>query len=261
MQTIVKGTFLPQAQNISWEFDPQTGYLILSDYKGSNQQLMLNLQQDFVRAGIACKLTYHQGDTATLEVHDSTQQYTIDVWQIVGNEERRDLFIHPNARALLTDPDMIASIRQHLENNDKSSDAFPDDPSDILFPVRGTLIESYYEMYQGGQTEYQHAQYVLRHTTNVANRWPRNIADIGVDNIYTTAELLSETQNSGLWVFPLPYPMAFEIANILPAPAVDGYLWGWLKTAPTKTTAANNRMDITTEYILEQWPTSVYAPF
>ncbi len=109
-----------------------------------------------------------------------------------------------------------------------------------------------------GSTDYQRQQYVLRHTTNVSNRWQTNVSDFNVDYIYSTGSLLSECQNTGLWILPLPARLAFKIGQI-PVPQFrDNYFWGWKKGASTETTAANNRIDISTEFVLEQWSVDYY---
>src|SRR5690606_6075756 len=106
--------------------------------------------------------------------------------------------------------------------------------------------------------EYASYNYVLRHTTNVSNRWNVNIADINVNRLYTTAQLLSEAQNAGLWNYPLPPRLAYKI-NAIAVPTVQsGYLWSWLKSASSEASAANNRVNIVTEYALDQWSTDLY---
>lgn len=258
-QTVIKrGDPTPFLQDLVYEFDPQRGHITRLFLRGASQTLMSNLRQDYVRNGIACRLTYHQGDTASLETEDSTQQYTLDTWQIVGNEESRDGLSHPTVLALCSD-DQIALIRQHLNNEDKSSDVF--DTGGDLNALQGTAIPRFYSLQQRGSTEYRHGQYVLRHVTNAPSRWNSNIADFGVDQIYTPAQLLTEVQDSGLWIYPLPARLAYKIGHI-PIPTFQaGYQWGWLKGASTETTAANNRIEIATEYVLEQWSTDYYAPY
>jgi hypothetical protein len=257
-----RGTLLALLQSETWDFDPARGYIHRLTYKGASQGLMLALQQDYVRAGIACRLVYNQGGTATFEVEDATMQYTIDVWQLLGNEESRDGLTHPNLAAAIIangdDPDkLIASARQHLEQKD-------DPPS--LFAVGGDFhfapaaLQRFYSLQTRGSTEYWRGQYVLRHTTNAPNRWDSNIADFGVDRIYTPAQLLSEVQNSGLWIVPLPGRLAYKLASIPTPTFLSDYQWGWKKGASTETTAANNRVEIATEYVLEQWSTDYYAP-
>lgn len=263
MSVTIRGSLLPFLQRETWDFDPTRGYLHYQDWKGASQAQMLLLQQDYVRQGIACRLVYEQGDSATLAIDDSTYAYTIDSWEIVGNEESRDALAHPNlVNAIIASGDdpnhVIALMRSNLQNDEDPNVVF--EPGGDLFGTTAE-VEFFYNLQIKGSTEYRRQQYVLRHKTNVPCRYTVNIADFGIDQIYTTAQLLTEVQNVALWVFPLPSRMAYKIANIpIPTPQ-SRYLWGWLKSASTETTAAHNRVDITTEYTLEQWSTDYYAPF
>jgi hypothetical protein len=254
----IRGSLLPFLQDTAYDFDPTRGYIFRLNYKGASQQQMLNLQQDYVRNGIACRLIFHQGDAASLEVEDSTQQFTLDVWQLLANEESRDGLSHPVLLNYL-DEDDIALMRQHLENNDEIVDVFTG--SGDLAAFNGTPVPGFYELQQRGATDYRRGNYVLKHTTNAPNRWTSNIADVGVDQIYTPAQLLSEVQDSGLWINPIPGRLAYKIANIPTQGPESEYLWGWLKSGSTETTAANNRIEISTEYTLELWSIQYYAPY
>lgn len=266
MSPTLRGTLLPQLQNEGWDFDPAHGFVYDSNWRGMSRVQMLAKQQDYVRNGIACRLEYNQGDTATLIIHDSTQQYTIDTWQILGNEISLDLLSSPaliNYIAGVGGTAIVGTIigvmRENLSNDF--------DPA-VLFGMGGelmgwenTIVERTYKRKLFGQTDYDRARYVLRHTTNVSNRWDVNVADNGVDSIYTPSQLISEVTNPFFWAYPLPGRLQYKISNI-PAPtAQTGYLWGWLKFGSTETTAANNRIDIATEYTLEQWSTDDYAIF
>ena len=259
----LRGDIAPQLQQEVYDWDPARGYVFRAKYKGASQAQMLALQNGYINLGIASRLTFNQGDTAEIEADDSTQSYLIDTWQILGNEESRDGLSHPALisallAASVVPENVIASARQHIENND--------DPV-ALFAVGGDFygspaaLKRFYNLQVRGSTEYRHAQYVLRHTTNAPCRWRTNIADVGIDKIYTTSELLTETQDAGLWVYPMPGRLAYKISAI-PAPASQAaYLWGWLKGGSTETTSSNNRIDITTEYVLEQWSTDYYLPY
>ncbi len=261
---IKRGSLLPFLQQETWDFDPTRGYLHQEDYKGAGRGAMLSLQQDYVRAGIACRLVYHQGDTASLETDDATQQYTIDSWQMLGNAQSRDGFSHPSviaAAATAVDPALVfLAMRIGIENGDSfasiESGPFDDMPSDSI-----ALLEREYNRQINGQTEYEHGQYVLVHETNAPARWDVNIADFGVNQNYTTAQLLSEVQDASLWIYPLPDRLAYKIANLSADPFQPFYQWGWVKSRSTEANAANNRINIRTEYVLENWSVDRYPPY
>lgn len=257
---IFRGSFANFLQWETFDFDPQRGFIYRAEFRGIGQANMLALQAQYVAAGIAHRMR-EQFDVFTLEAEDATQAYTIDTWQVVGNEESRDGFSHPKLingiTAASDDPDtIVAAMRQHLENGESTTQAF-DDPDSDLFLAPG-IARKFYSLAVRGSDQYRHGQYVLRHTTNAPNRWSVNISDAGIDQIYTPSQLLTEVQDTSQWFFPLPGRLAYKISAI-PVPTFQtDYLWGWLKGASTETTAANNRVDITTEYILEQWPSTTY---
>jgi hypothetical protein len=262
LQQQLRGSLFPFLQSEAWDFDPTRGYLHIYDFKGASPDLMLAQQQDIVRGNIACRLTFEQGGNARLDVTDSTMQYTIDVWQIVGNMENRDALSNP-----LFLPDvtsnfgvLLAAIRQHLADQD-SADVVSQDPAFAeLNDNDFAQLLRVYTMLLAGQTEYRREQYVVRHTTNCSNVFPVNIADTGIGRIYTPADFFSEAQDSGLWILPLPSNMAYALANVPSPLPIPFYLWGFLKGSPTRTSSPNNRVDIVTEYTLEHWSVDEYEP-
>ncbi len=260
--TVKRGSLFPQGQRTVVKFDPQTGITVKNAFNGAGQAEMQALFLDMIRAGIASEITY-ENDKASLETSDSTEQTTLDTWQILGNVESVDGLSHPTLLDLLNDAS-IARLRKALSEN------LP--PSEIGFSSGGfsdsekAIINRFYTLQQRGSTDYRRAEYVLRHTTNAPNGYSVNIADIGVNMIYSPAKLLSEIQNSSLWTLPCPPRLAFKIANIpaiVPPDPSEGvnYFWGWLKSPSTETTAANNRIDISTEYTLELWSTDYYEVY
>ena len=258
-QPIFRGDFINHLQWETFDFDPQRGFIYRAEFRGIGQVAMLALQAQYVAAGIANRLT-ERFDVFTMEAEDATQAYTIDTWQIVGDEESRDGLSHPllynSLVALSLDAyKIIASARAHLEANDDPTALFASGGDFYGSPA---ILQKFYDLQVRGEDGYFHDRYVLRHTTNAPNRWSVNVSDVGIDQIYTTSQLLTEVQDGTQWIFPLPGRLAYKIGAI-PAPTFQtDYLWGWLKRGSTETSAANNRVDITTEYKLEQWPSGTY---
>ena len=280
--TLVKGNPLPQVRKLRYKQDPQRGWTGYYDYDGADQNAMADLQGDFIAAGCESELTW-ENDKASLTVTDSSGQFTIDSWEVVGNNETRDLFSHPQFVNYIVQiessstpsyqlGDIVADLRAALESNQTATAAFdpgagntPENSPNPLAIYAGTVVSDFYTRYLQGSTGYKAAQYVLRHKTNVSNRWQVNISDIGIDQLYTPAQFFSEVTNSGLWIFPLPGRLVYKLMAI-PDPTTpyltsQNFLWSWLKEASTETTAANNRVDITTEYSLDLWDAEIYTPF
>lgn len=254
MTTFKRGSSFPIPQGFTYDFDPQRGETYHEDHRGISLEQMQAKYGDYVNAGIACRLTYHHG-IASLDVEDSSQAFTVDTWEIVGNDLSIDIFSNPKINGLISDEQM-AAILGFLTEDATPAEAF----ADPALTSASAIVRRYYSMHQRGTTDYRRAQYVLRHTTNAPSRWNSNVSDVGVEKIYTTAQLLSETQNSGLWIYPMPGRLGYKVANI-PTLSAANYQWGWLKAPSTETTTANNRINITTEYCLELWSTDLYTAF
>lgn len=273
-ESFFKGAANPQDQKWTYKYSPVHGFNTVYEYRGLSQGQMYLLFQDFIRNGIESELVYEH-DTAYLSANDSTSEYTLDTWQIVGSSESKSLFAHPSMLQVAT-PDQITQMRSYLEANVPASSVFTDEqpcgPTGIdgpcpgldaidLTDLFGTYADFLYELIAGGQSEYRIANYVLRHTTNVSNQWQSNVADFGVNQIYTPAQLLSEISSAALWILPCPARLQYKISNIPSLPFVENFQWGWLKSPSTETSAANNRVDITTDYALDLWSTIVYPPY
>lgn len=117
-----------------------------------------------------------------------------------------------------------------------------------------------YQRAQAGQDVFFADQYTLRHTTNASNRGYYNVADSNVNAIYTQAQFFSEISNSGLWIFPAPTEIIGALNSIFTGlgTAPTNYLKGALKGGSSRVTAANNRVNIVTEYKLFNWSTDDY---
>lgn len=271
-ETLVKGSWYPQLQLQRAKFDPLRGWSYQYRWKGANQTLMLPVFEDCANAGMACDCTFEK-DIAILEVSDSTSEYTIDSWEIHANEEVRDLFSHPDIVQAMGDTigygqpstDAFTAIREALAASDTVAQLA------ALPALAGTeaifdFITEFYQLYQQGTTGFRRQQYVLKHKTNVSNRWSVNIADYGIDQIYSPAQLISEVTNPSLWIFPMPGRLVYKLLNI-PIP-VDAsfiesanYQWGWLKSGSTEITEGLNRVNIETDYVLELWNLDIYPSY
>lgn len=114
--------------------------------------------------------------------------------------------------------------------------------------------------YFRGRTNFLKGKYTLRHTTNAPSDFGANQADFNVENIYTIAQLLTECQSTSLWYLPLPGYLAYKILSYpVPANMPPNYIWGALKQGSGAVTAARNRVEITTEYLIDACPMHTYG--
>jgi hypothetical protein len=113
-----------------------------------------------------------------------------------------------------------------------------------------------------GQTEYESPSYVLRHTSYCSPGALYNTSIAYTQQIYTTAQLLSEV-GSG-WTYNLPPRLYSKIAGIpqqYAAPdEANFYQWGFLKKITQETVLSNFMVEVHTEYALALWSTLRYLP-
>lgn len=275
---IKTGSLQPFEQWIESDFSQAHGFIVKQAFHGVSIAQMQALQQDYVRAGISCSFRIEKG-LCILTIEDSTQQFSLDTWQLVGSEDSISGLSHPILLNLISDnavawiiscisnPNQLEAstsgpttqnqiidqiIAQNTELNDLSSAN-----QEIVFDFIGDQMR--------GQTDFRQSQYVLRHSSNVPNNWviAAGLFQANVNCIYTAGLLGAEISNTA-WSPPCPnliYQVAVNIPNPYPATNADtaGYLWGWLKSTPTYTLAANNRIDISNDYTLALWNADYYA--
>ena len=264
--TILKGFPYPNCIKQSVKFNPTTGYIGEYEFDGASQKAMLVLFNKYVASGCSPEITYAD-DVATMHVEDPTFEFVLDTWEIAGNAISMDGLSNPNLASVLgSQPnDYYAYLRQQLENDGKPSEVGGYFSKTLHFSDPATAtVQQFYQLQQAGSAEFESNNYVLRHSTNVSNQYQTNVADFGVDTIYSPAQLLTEASDSALWLLPLPPRLIYKLAVIpVPAPQAN-YLWGWLKSSSTENNAANNRVDIKTDYKLALWsiaPNGYYNPF
>lgn len=222
-----------------------------------------------------------------------------DKWEISVDQEKPDLCENPNFRSFFSGLDSawasttgrpnsvsetyfsalrsVASsdnatwsgLRAKLDatkllnvNGDEVATSPPNASVNAIIGVVGIYpnLLKFVDDYLRGSNVFVRGKYVLRHTTNAPSDYSANIADYGVEKIYSIAQLLTEVQSSALWILPLPGYLAYKI-NTYAAPTSmpASYQWGALKLRSGATTAALGRIDITTEYLIDAWPVHTYG--
>jgi len=269
---IYRGTRTPLYQRLRRETSPTTGVLETHEWSGIGDVEMLALEQTYIAAGFAVTFENRFG-TFTLtargiQTGGNALANTIDVWEIASDDEIVSSLKNPRNVAAIPAGylELIARALKDGVTIAEASVSLEEDTGDTYSPIitDSAAAVRLYKRLQTGSDGYLDSKYTLRHTTNVDNRYGINIADLNVNRIYTTAQLLSETQNTSSWVFPLPGRLAYKI-NALSSDFIarygtlSNYQWGWLKGASRENTSANNRVNIVTDYKFFNWSTDEYA--
>lgn len=260
MSVYLKGTLVPQRQRLRERWSPSGGFNQDLEWKTFSESQIRSLAALCAANGYEYELVNQHGVWTLIALSSGngaggTPEVTIDTWEIGAPRKSIDVKLHPLTQDIINNSgDASAVIRGMKQALDDPTLAYADiddlDPVDsgdeaIFFALLDTM--------RAGATSYYQTGYVLKHTTNVSNRYAANIADIGVDRFYTTAQLLSEVQDVSAWVYPLPGRLAYKILDFTSEMAsrygsAHNHSWGWLKFGSSENTVANNRVNIVTEY-------------
>lgn len=277
----LRGDLAPKEQSRTYKWSPTNGGRVVSTFRNFDEDLMNEKAAEFEAAGVSYELTVAH-DVCTLVTQDpngsggtgGADSTVVDSWQIVANNTSPALDFNPVVYSgILSEVGSDTAVRDRLNLLRESARGNIVKVGTTAYTTaefRAYLIAQsdpycarILDYLIGDVNSYASADYVLRHTTNVSNRWNSNVSDAYVLRVYSTAELLSEVQDSGLWVYPLPGRLAYKI-NALSSSLIADYgsrtyqAWGWLKQPSTESTAANNRVDINTEYWFQRWSTDFY---
>lgn len=273
MATTLRGTKSPLLQWFESNFDPTSGYTYGQEYRGFDYDQMVALGNSFTALGVSAKLRYQSGE-AVLTLNDATGTVVVDKWEVGVDEERPSIFENPLFMGTISGAadrsTLLTLMRNALQNGDPlnnswnalvtpNADGTPSAFTTASNGVNLAILKEYFDDYNLGVTNYIRGKYRLRHTTNAPARWNANIADFNVERAYTIAQLLAETQNKTLWVLPLPGYLAYKILNYAIPQARTNYAFGAFKLRSNATTAAYNRVEITTEYIIDNINTNLYS--
>jgi hypothetical protein len=288
---IKKGTLGPFQKPYTLRFDPRSGQTLKLKNLG-NTAALLSLVALAQSQGATGDFTVDPV-LSTLETETPIQgitingvaiaEYVFDQWEIETNESSESVFGDPRVQANISSNDRAviaraiadrcslgqAASRIGLGTNDQGNPGdniganWPSPVTTFVAPTAGQSLQLYNEMMKM-QDAWGPFTYVLRHTSNTNAQSTYNVADNNVNQIYTTAQLLSEVQSGFLWTYPIPSRLVTKILNIPVQYAETNeaayYLWGWKKSASREQINAQFRVDIVTEYVLALWSTIRYAP-
>ena len=122
-------------------------------------------------------------------------------------------------------------------------------------------LRQYFDAYNLGVTNFLRGKYKLRQTSNIPARWNVSVADFNVERIYTISQLIAECTGGG-FIYPLPNYLSYKILNFVPdnvAAWTPYYTWGALKEKSDAQTAVNNRVEIVTEYLIDNINQNLYS--
>lgn len=256
MADVINGTLGPIRQPDRVEFTPQNGRQTWAVYQSADSALITSAREGYETSGQTCR-SYGDGAVFTVEVlqgnEDSENTALQDTWAVVANELQRG---DKQSAAWLALP--VADQQDIVTQFDAGKK-----PSETGYAV-DSLKHFFFKRMFYNSDSFSTSQYVLRHTTIASPDYAANASDESVESLYTTAQLISEITNSGLWVNPCPGRLVSKIESI-PVPAdvnaddANFYVWSWRKLPSTEETQPDGNISINTEYWLGMWPSPHYA--
>jgi len=273
---VLRGTLQPQLQKWVGKYSPTSGFTYEQEFKGLSAELMQIVANDYANTGCSYTLTSQFG-VATLATEDTRGNITLDTWEIGVSQTLISIFKNPLTIASMSAVELafLAWTYEIGNNADATEEAFNASYTGQTYGGSFTLpsvssSSAFWRLYERifvfKEDSAFFDQYTLRHTTNVSNRYPSNIADTNKNCIYTPAQFYAEVQSTDYWLFPMPQAFVNVLAsNTAPTPPGSStmnygkYLWGYLKGGSPRTTAANNRSNIVTEYKQFLWSTDTYG--
>lgn len=276
MTPIVNGSLAKQFVSKSIKFDPSSGKTVVTQWVGANDvtkgeagNALIGYAKSLETIGGVSYELKIEGAKSTLTETASDEastgsETTIDRWEVLANENMYDIKELSSWASLPTGADnlqtaVLKDVRRYEDGKKPTYDFLDEDNVTSWTDQETATAQSFYNLMTRGVTHYPLHNWVLRHTTNVNADYSRNVADEGVGTIYTTSQLLSEIGNSSYWVYPCPARLRTKIGGITEGGAVTGMRWGWLKKPSNESSTANNRIDISTEYVFAQWAILIYG--
>jgi hypothetical protein len=173
-------------------------------------------------------------------------------WEIVGEDNTKDLWEHPALVAATQTEDGIEQmelVKQAID--DKSG-------RPALSGTGDTVFDMAYDLLSHGATSWRWPTYRLRFSGVVACNWNGGVIDDGANRIYTASDIASEFS-----LFPMFDRTAARVAALQAAephnvfgsdPVYDaGFTWGWLKSPTTETESGRWKIRLETEWVLDWW--------
>lgn len=169
-------------------------------------------------------------------------------WQLLCNEVQKDVMESPLAMNLEASyPGSLVKVAHRYQTRTSGD---PDDAADN--PTAGSEV-SYGELLDmliHKQTHFATGQFVLRRTYSISNFYAGNLpGDELAERVLSTQEVLT---------LGMPPVYSQKISSIVSPYIAPGYIWGWRQLPSTMVTAANNRVEVNTEWWLDSWRLSLY---
>jgi hypothetical protein len=241
---IINGQAGPILQRTRISWDPSQGPTTTEEWESAGDALggiasakeALGVSYDWTRNGVRSRLV------ATQSRNNYLEEQAVERWELMSNQDMHDIKQHPKAVAMghTAVGVVIAAIRNFENQRTVNQTGWTADQTSL------------FEHMRRGITTFPVYKWVLRYTASVSNSYEFfTEANSGLGNIYTTSQAASS----------IPAGRLKSTIQAIAEPAVaDSYTtWGWMKVSLTEVSAANDRVDVSAEYLLDAWSNWLYT--
>lgn len=257
-RAIINGSPAPIIRPTEVDSDPVRGLVVNKEFVGAGPDSLAGLATYYYTNRIAYK--WHRGLISTLQPMVSGGQDGIADeaqmnFELLGNEIQKHIFESPVAMSGLA---TYALLVDHVKAGWKMIED-GDTQGEIEFGAGLSAGEGvYYDYLIGkllrGQTHFAAGQYVVKRSISVSNFYAGSVpGDSLVECVLSTGTLLSGPCSE------MPPVMSQAVSAIPARTAHTGYAWGWRQLPSRMVTSAQNRVEHSTEWWLEEWDTSLYS--
>lgn len=251
---IITGSLGPILKPVKVSYDPVRGLSVHLDWESAGAGVvgvMNGLMTS--RTAFEGEISGHKSHVAATLTNGSNgfPDQVQDSWQLQANEIHKDIKEFEQTVSMEnTEPGSLAKVLTAVDGYNSGDSTIPtfSDISDA--GARAIAVALFAYMIHGG-THFARGQYVFRWVTHVSYNSSNYRVEGTNELLYSTSQVLSEANP--------PAGIAGQMTSIAAPSSVTGYYWSWRRIPSTRSTVAGNRIEISTEYVLDQWSTFVYA--
>ena len=264
-RVIINGTLLPVKQPDEMDFDPVRGLILTKEFRSAGDNLVgvanlyLNSKTAYhwTRSPVVSKIV------ATISGgQDGLPDLAQPNWQLLCNEVNKSIFTCKYALDCVYGvglsaayPNLVGDVQwgvEQIQSNNSQNISEETDFYNSLPAEEQPYYKYLVAKLLAGQASYAIGQYVLRRTFSISNFYSGTLPDEAYSECLISMAAVAS--------FDMPTPIRWRLSTIPVVTPHAGYGWGWRQLPSQMTTNAQNRVDVTTEWWLDEWDTKLYPP-
>jgi hypothetical protein len=251
---IINGSLEPQKKSVKIKHDPNNGTTTTTEFECAGDG-MTGLAKSYAENGAAYDLMLNPV-RSTLVITETKNIYQDDeevqeTWELFSNQMQADIKTHPNWWGMsLNQRVLVLKNAQRIEDGRDFWVPNISDPGSVFHSGDLSTADHFFQHMIRGKTHYLKPLWTLRVSCNVSNTYQLGVeADGGVGTIYTPAQISTSAPAGRL---------QSTIQSITEPAGNDYNVFGWLKVSYAEVVAGRNRVNVSNEYVLDDYPSILY---